>query len=144
MPLRRVMESVLLLGLVHRKFLAELDNNVVARDLILGRVFLESGRCVDDWHTFRSRVRIIVRGSKNAGFRVCDECHQVCYSATGKRYLYPEPPTDCEIFESDLAGLVFRSELVEHIDFGKYCKLQVDRLPILDPPPDGLGVLKCD
>lgn len=144
MPLRRVMESVLLLGLVHRSFLAELDENVVARDLILGKVFLESGRCVDDWHTFRCRHRIIVRGSKHAGARVCDECHQVLYSATGRRYLYPEPPADADIFESQLAGLVFRSHLLEHIDLKKYRKLIVDRLPILDPPPDGLGVLQCE
>ncbi len=138
---RRVMESVILLGLVNQSFLAELDERIVARDLILGKVFLENGRCLDDWHTFRSRHRIIVRGSKNAGYRICDQCHQVCYSATGKSYLYPEPPADCDIYESDLTGLVFRSELIEHIDFSKYRKLQVDRLRVLDPPPDGLGLL---
>ncbi len=139
---KRAMGSALLLGLVHRSFLAEFDEDAIARDLILGKVFHEDGRFASDWYTIRSRRRVIVRGSKNANYRICDCCRQVSYSAMGKRYLHPCPPEDCDIFESDLAGMVFRTKLVEHIDFKKYRKMQVDKLPILDPPPDGLGLLE--
>ncbi len=138
------MNGTVLLGFIHNELLQLLEKTIVQRDLLLGRVFAEDASCFADWHTFRGRRRQIVRGSKHAGYRVCEECGSTAYSAMGKRYLFPEPPDGVDIFESDLAGLVFRAHLLEHIDLKKYRKLQVDKLHVLDPPPDGLGVLKCE
>jgi hypothetical protein len=59
----------------------------------------------------------------------------------GKHYLYPSPPRDATLFESDGYGLILPLELFESLDLGKWKKLEINRLRVLDPPPDGLGEL---
>ena len=60
----------------------------------------------------------------------------------GKKYLYPAPPEDVTLFESDKCGVVLPADLFESIGVGKWKKLSVDRLKVIDPPLDDLGELE--
>jgi len=79
--------------------------------------------------------------AKNASTRVCTECGGRGYYAAGKRYLYPAPPADATIFESDLFGLVVPPEVYERVSVKRWRMLGIDKLPVLDQPMDGLGLI---
>lgn len=129
------------LGVIFRPFLEKFPADIVERDLYLGKVYGPNGEEIPDWLTFRGRRRVIVRGTKHAGTRVCDQCGRDVYFAMDKTYLYPAPPSDATLFESDLTGLVFPLDLYEQLDLGKWRKLKIYKLRIVDDPPDGLGIL---
>jgi hypothetical protein len=59
----------------------------------------------------------------------------------GDRYLYPSPPLGCDIFESDLFGLILSEKVYSGINFEKWPELVVEQLPVLDTPRDGLPEL---
>jgi hypothetical protein len=131
--------------------------------LYLGDVFGPDGTRWDDWVTFRGKHGLIVRGStEHAGNRLCPECGRNCYFGMHPQYLYPQPPTDVEIFQSDLWGLILRPDIatevgigdkvgriqgVEVLDWpgvsvkGKRGHLLVERLKVLPEPNDGLPPL---
>jgi hypothetical protein len=127
--------------LVHKELLELLGDDVVRRDLYIGRVFGKGGKEIEDWVTARGRRRVILRGDREASYRLCSECGRTRYSAQGNRYLFPAPPTDATIFESHLFGLVVPRDIYERVAAKKWRRLAITKLPILDPPPDGLGVL---
>lgn len=130
------------LSVAYKPFLERLPIDVVQRDLYLGRVFGPDGEQLADWVTFRGKKRLIIRGSKHAGVRVCEQCGRDVYFAMGKKYLYPEPQDDVAIFESGGGGgLVLPKDLFFQLDLGKWPKLRIDELPVLDEPMDGLGEL---
>ena len=126
-------------GLVHRALLELIGQEIVRRDLYLGRVFGNGGNEVSDWVTFRGRFGLVVRGTRDAGFRTCSICGRNLYHATGKRYLFPSPPEDATIFESDLSGLIVPVEVYERVTTRKWARIGVDKLPVLEHPVDGLG-----
>lgn len=129
--------------LVSRALLEEIGMNVIRRDLYLGRVFGPDGRENKDWLTFRGRHRLILRGSKHVSFRCCSDCGRPVYFAMGKRYLFPDPPSDAHVFESHLFGLVITDELFTQLDAGKWRKVSVDKLPVVKAAKDSLGTLDC-
>ena len=129
------------LPIAYRPFLERFPRDIVARDLHTGPVYGPDGRLLRDWVTFRGRKRVFVRGSKHATARKCPECGRDIYFAMGKKYLSPSPPDDTTLFESDGCGLVLAFEVFRTLDLGKWKKLEVCKLKILDPPPDGLGEL---
>jgi hypothetical protein len=129
------------LPIAYKPFLDEFPSDTVRRDLYLGQVYGPGRRLLTDWVTFRGRRRLIIRGSKNVGHRKCSECGRDVYFATGARYLYPEPPSDAALFESDCFGLILAQDLVPHGELGKWSKLRIDRLPVLQSPKDALGEL---
>lgn len=124
--------------LVCKRFLSELGDDVAMRDLYLGCLYGPDGQPIEDWLTFRGRRRIIVRGSRNVSYRKCSECGRSVYFAMGKRYLYPEPPHDVSIFESDLFGLVLPESVFGRVRFHKWENVTIDRLEVLDFPQDSL------
>ncbi len=63
------------------------------------------------------------------------------YHAIGKRYLYPAPPNDATISESDLAGLVVPADIAARVQAKRWQKLGIEPLPVLEAPTDGLGQL---
>ena len=129
-------------GLISHDLLECLDSSIVSRDLCLGTVFGPNNEPLTEWSTFHGRYRLIIRGTQNAGHRICEECHRDLYFATGTRYLFPTPPHDAEIFESDLSGLVLSPALYDRIDFRKWRKkIHVDKLYVVNKPLDGLGVI---
>jgi hypothetical protein len=98
------------LGVVRRDFLEELGLQVVQRDLYLGNLRGPNGALIENWMTFRGKQRVIIRGSTNVSFRRCTECSRIVYFAMGKRYLFPSPSENADIFGSDLYGLVLRQQ----------------------------------
>ena len=127
--------------LIHKELVDLLGDEIIQRDLFIGRVFDDRGDEVNDWVTFRGRRGVIVRGSKDARSSICAECRGRSYYGAGKRYLYPTPASDATIFESHLYGLVVPPEVYERVAVKKWRMLGVDKLPILAEPIDGLGVL---
>ncbi len=119
-----------------------LGHDRVHRDLCLGRVLSRNGSIVHDLVTFRGRESLIVRGRRNVSHRYCPECGRLHYFSTiGKRYLAEIPRVDVELFESQLYGLVFSEELSRTSDISHWKRVTHETLPILNPPPDGLGEL---
>jgi hypothetical protein len=129
------------LPIVYVPFLERFPRGLVDRDLYLGKIRLENGREVSEWATFRGRRRILVRGTKDPHFRKCDQCGRHTYSALGKAYLYPDPNEEYMLFESGGFGLVLSEQLYSLLDLGEWKKLEIERAPVLDPPPDGFGEL---
>lgn len=126
------------IGLVHFDFLSEFGDEVIKNNLWLGKVYLASGKVLNNWATFRGKHRIIVRGTKNAKTRSCMVCGHVFYSAMGTRYICPPGPEDTELFESSLYGLVFHQRLLSQVSLIKWPHIAVDKLHLRDAPLDGL------
>lgn len=127
--------------LARKSLLFRLGLDVLRRELHLGKVIGLQGKTLDDWATFRGRQRVIVRGSKNVSHRICDVCGRHVYFAMGKRYLYPAPPSDATVMESDLFGLVLSAELFRKLAVDEWQGIAVDELPVLTKPLDSLGDL---
>lgn len=128
------------IGLIHDALL-ELLGPSADHDFYLGRVYNDHDQRSVGWHTFHGRRKMIIRGTKDAHFRTCDRCGRNLYHATGKFFLSPRPPKDAEICGSDLSGLIVPQPLAEKIRAQKWRKVGIYRLPVLDDPPDGFGVL---
>jgi hypothetical protein len=119
--------------------LEALGDVVVARDLYIGRVFGPGGTLVHDWATYRGRYRIAIRGTEHVSHRVCESCGRSAYFAMGERHLYPLPPSDAQVFESDLFGMVLEPDLAERAGIKTWRAVQIDSLPVAPAPRDGLS-----
>jgi hypothetical protein len=126
-------------GIIEDSLLCQLDTVVVARDLFLGRLFDSRGIQISGWHTFRGRHRLIVRGDKHVAYRKCSECGRSIYFAMGKRYLFPAPPDNADIFESDIYGLILREPMFAKLDMSGFMNVSLDVLQVPDEPRDSLG-----
>jgi hypothetical protein len=124
--------------LARKSFLFAFGDERIKRDLRLGEVFGPDGHRLDDWVTFRGKRRLIVRGSKHASYRVCPNCGRDVYFAMGTRYLYPEPPKNVELFESDLGGLILPESIATELNIGELAGVTCERLKALGQPKDGL------
>jgi hypothetical protein len=128
-------------AIARRDFLGEVGEAEVRNHFWLGRVLLPGRKEASDWTTYRGRKRLIIRGSKNVAHRYCPECGQFLYYAAGPRYLCPTPPSDVNIFESDLQGLVLTKEVFVRLALRKWTKLFIEKVPVPTQPRDGLPVL---
>jgi hypothetical protein len=130
-----------LVGVAYKPFLNRFPASAVEHDLYLGPVYGPKGNLLADWVTFHGRVRLIVRGSKHVSHRKCPNCNRDGYFAMGKPYLYPAPPGGAVLYESGRGGLILSMELYETLDLGKWRKLSIQQLNVVDAPRDGLGEL---
>lgn len=128
-------------GVARKDFLAELGDTAVRKYLFVGRVIGPDGEVFKDWVTFRGKHLIIVRGSKEAGYRICDVCGQPAYFAMGKKYLYPVPPAGVSIFDKFNGGLVVSPEIMERVTLNRWRKLKCVKLPVVSVPKDSLPAL---
>lgn len=125
-------------GVAQRDFLEELGRETVQRDLLLGKVFNESNKELSDYISFRGRNALIVRGTKDARYRTCNECGRHLYFANPKWYLYPQPPPDFEVFESHSHQLILSETVFKRLTLNKWKRsLYVAELEVLDAPLDG-------
>jgi hypothetical protein len=130
------------IGVARQEFLFSFGDEIVRRDLYLGRLFREDGIQFQELVTFRGKRRLIIRGRKDVTYRICDRCKRILYYAGfGGGYLYPAPPPGQTIFQSDLCGIVVPEELFRRIDLRKWRMITHEKLAIISPPPDGLGEL---
>ena len=119
-----------------KSFLESFCLDTLKRDLHLGRISLEQGDELDDWITFRGKRSLIVRGTRNTSLRLCNECGRNVYFSMGPRYLFPAPPSDHELFESDLSGLIVSQRLFNSLALHRWPKLVFEKLPVLSAPRD--------
>lgn len=124
-----------------KAFLGAIGNELVQRDLFLGRVYGPDGKELAEWVTFRGKHRLFVRGSKNVSHRKCAECGRDVYFAMGKKYLYPSPPPDVSLFESHMCGLVLTEEVFSRVGIEKWRGFYTEKLSVADVPMDSLGEL---
>jgi len=129
------------IAIARKAFLAGLGEKVIRSDLFLGRVFGPDGNLLPNWTTYRGRRRVIIRGTKNVSYRRCSECERDVYFSMGRRYIYPPPPGDTTVLQSDLYGLVIPPELEEHLQPNNWSGLHVERLPVVAASRDGLPPL---
>jgi hypothetical protein len=127
--------------LAHRDLIAALKQAYAQADLLLGSVKDSAGQAITDWLSVRSRHRVIVRGSKNVSHRRCDECGRHVYFAMGGRYLYPAPPAEASISETDLYGLLVTPNVLDGVVLSRWSKLGVEKLRVAAQPKDSLGEL---
>jgi len=129
--------SMVFLILCRRDLLDVLGEEVTS-DFCFGNVRNENDVLLEDWVTLHCRHRAVIRGSIDAGFRLCSICGHPIYYAGGSRYLCPAPPSGVAVFESD-ARLIVRRSLVSSVDFSKWPKLRVTEVRVFNKPKDGLG-----
>jgi hypothetical protein len=65
----------------------------------------------------------------------------VSYSGRGKECLYPAPPDEHTIFETDLSGLLVPKTMWESVVWQKgWRKLGIEEVSVVDPPTDGVEI----
>jgi hypothetical protein len=121
-------------------FLMSLGEERVQRALSLGKVYGSNGTLLRDWVTVNSQSTIGLRGSgAHVGFRRCDKCGRLIYSAASRLYICPAPRSQEDIL-LDRFSLVVKARVLRGFDRTKWPRLAVDPLPILDAPLDGFAV----
>lgn len=109
----------------------------IARDLHIGRLFVNGGRRqLSDWVTFHGKKLVVVRGSKKVGYRRCSKCGRQIYFAVDSSYLSPEPNEPGTLLQWS-RGLVIRGSLPSGLS-GPLTGVRVTPLPVLSEPRDGL------
>lgn len=103
----------------------------------IGRVFGPNGKLTENWRSFHGDPRVVVRGESPAGCRVCP-CQRCHYFAQGRQYLCPAPSESLEVNYAGLGSLVVSERIRTQILVRSWRSLEVERLPILDQPLDGL------
>ena len=60
----------------------------------------------------------------------------------GFEYLCPAPPSELDLFESHLNGLIISESLFRRSQkiVQKWPKLKIEKLPVLDTPKDGFPI----
>jgi hypothetical protein len=123
-------------GIALKELISQISPEAVERDLFLGQVFLSDGTLLSDWVTYHGRHRLIIRGTKHISQRVCPDCGRLVYFAMGKRHLFPDPPLDATLYESDLSGIILNEVDFNALDLSKWRRgFYVDRLPVAEWPP---------
>jgi hypothetical protein len=131
-------------SLMRIDFLMSLGEDRVRAALSLGTAFGPNGQVLSDWVTVNGPSKLVLRGSgTHAGYRRCDECGQLIYSAASRLYLCPKPRTQSPIILEHFS-LVVSASVLEGLDRTKWPRLAVDPLPILDAPLDGFAVDEFD
>jgi len=129
------------LSIASKAFLSAIGNDLVQRDLYLGRVYGPDGHELSEWATFRGKHRLIVRGSKEASYRTCNECGRIVYFAMGKEYLYPAPQEGVAIFDAGNSGLVLPENVFMQAGLDRWRGIYIKKLAVADVPSDSLGEL---
>ena len=129
-------------GAGKRALFEQLGLEVVLDHLYLGRLLKDDGATpFPEMVTYHGKYPIIVRGETHAGYRRCDACHRLIYSALEDGYLYPQPDLSVEIFDAGQGELVVTERIASRVDVAKWRGLKLVELPVLESPRDGLGEL---
>lgn len=100
-----------------------------------------AGRKHRDWCIVFVRRELIVRGKREAGFRLCPECGAVLYSYLDGKHLSPRPDDRIAVYQKLGGGsLVVRSDVADAVRPLIKGPTELMTLPVLVPSPDGLVV----
>jgi hypothetical protein len=129
------------LGIAEKEFIESFGAGQADRYLHLGQVFGPDGQPLEKWVTFNGRNRILVRGTRHATARICQECGRQIYFAMGREYLYPKPREDVSMFDKGWGALVLTGDLAIRATRKQWTSVHCTRLKVLKQPEDGLGEL---
>lgn len=130
-------------GIACRQFLEDIGWPLVERDLYIGKVFNEKLKELTDFVSFMGRRTLIVRGSRNANFRVCPKCGMLGYFGMQKWYLIGQPFSGTDIFESHSHQLVLSPDAYAAFPHEKWKRsMYLTKLEVLETSLDGFGDLK--
>jgi hypothetical protein len=101
------------LVLAHKGLLSLLPVDLVEQGFNLGNVRSRDGRSLDTWRSMNAINRIIVRGTKNVSFRVCEACGRNVYFAQGTPYVFQSQIEGKSIFGTDSYGILIDSKYVD-------------------------------
>lgn len=123
------------IGLVRKALLQDVGMDLVERYLLLGSVSDRHGALSEEWVTYQGKHFVAVRSIEDSRSRVCEHCGRE-FAMSGKRgsYLAPPPDPTVGIFDNVGVGLVFRSDVVAHVDFSRYKGIRIQKLKVLDAP----------
>lgn len=122
-----------------KSLLALIEIDDISRYLHVGAVQTFEGKLLEDWVYLYGVDRIIIRGTREAGFRTCPGCGRTLYSSQGPEYLYPAPDENVPIFQTDLCGILIDSRYLDRSRLPKARWLGSKIIKIADRPRDGLG-----
>lgn len=120
-----------------KSLLALIEVDDISRYLHMGAVRTYDGELLKDWVYLYGVDKIILRGTREAGFRTCPLCNHTLYSAQGAEYLYPAPPADIPIFQTDTCGLLIDARYLDRSRLPKARWLGSQIIKIADKPRDG-------
>jgi hypothetical protein len=132
---------------IYEDFLSSLFEGNVQHDLMLGKLYGQSGALIKGWVTFRGRHPVIIRGSLKAGYeqyvntRICETCGNRLYSAFAPHYLYPPPDQSIPILQSDVGGLLIQHEIANNLKIKRKKGFGIELLNVVKNPKDGFGIL---
>lgn len=127
-----------LLTVIRKDFAKSLNIDCSKRNKSIGEIW-SKGSAQDEWVTFYTEDRPIVRGSENAAHRLCTTCGRVIYFALGRKYLC-SAPVGSGPYATPLAGVIFEKNLVDANLLKGLKGVYVDRLSITDHPADGFSI----
>lgn len=130
------------IGIACRKFLDALGIKNVARDLVVGRAFLPSGREILDLATFIGRDKIYIRGNRQSFYFHCNGCGRYSYAPQGEFYLLSNPAPIRDIYHG--LPLVVSETVKNLLMVHHWSNVGIVPLPFRDHPLDGRGPLPID
>jgi len=124
---------------IARRDFMELFGHYPSQYLSLGRVFTSDGKLLDEFVTFVSRRRLLVRGGPDSTVTQCSTCGRTGYLAFPPFYVLRDDWFEQPLHESIGAGqLVLSDELYSRVKRSRWKGIYVTKLRIVDEPQDGL------
>jgi len=120
----------------------DLFKDVLKEDIHIGRVF-RHGQLLEQYRTFTSENRLIVRGRENVHWRKCPACRGFVYSPGDfcNWYVLSSSLIERDFYISSKGGFIMTEELRSRIEKGKWKGIIIEKIPVLEKPLDGFDQL---
>ena len=136
-PGKGALNVIFYLGIyfARRDFL-ELFGEEAAKYLKLGRVFNREGRQLEEYATYTSDIRVLLRGQKKSSHKgICIKCGRYKYIPDHPWYLLEGSLDNRPLYVSwRRSGLIVTEELVKQVDRKKFKGIEIFSVPILPEP----------
>ncbi|MBK8631688.1 MAG: hypothetical protein IPN84_16305 [Sphingomonadales bacterium] len=130
--------------LIERKLVDLIGEDRIRKNLFVGRVINDRGKELENWMALNGGLQeILVRGTREYGYRTCDGCDRIFYSSQGGRYIFPPPETNGRIYLTNLGGLLLEESSIDRASIPKSRWLGVEVLKADPNPRDGFGNLEA-
>ncbi len=129
------------ISISRRDFIERLIEKTSKSGWFIGHLLGPDGCVLSDWVTFNHQDKAIVRGDKHVSFRICEECGNILYFATGKRHVLKSDVIEKQVVDTGLGGLLMREGLFQSISKEKFKSIDKEVVQVVDEALDGLGTL---
>jgi hypothetical protein len=130
------------IGIARRDFL-DLFSEEINQYLHLGKVFLSNGKKLEDYVTFVSDKRLLIRGGKDPSYRTCNMCKGFIYwPGWSDWYVVRSSLTGRKLYEAGgFGGLLVTEELRKRIKKGVWKGIEIIKIPVVDEARDGIETI---